>query len=145
MIVTKAQPDFTGVWEMNFARSILRAPAPKRIVVKIDHHEPRLTQQIQLTNAAGEEQRLTFKYETGARTTNSVGGATAQTHAHWEGMELVIESRLKTPGREAHFKDYWSLSDDGRTLTMAHRDDDLAGQISILEKRSPKDSGAVLI
>ena len=83
---------------------------------------------------------MTFTYETGAETTNSVGEATARTHARWEGMELVIESRMKTPAREAHFKDHWSLSDDGRTLTMAHRDDELAGQISVLEKSSQADT-----
>jgi hypothetical protein len=140
MIPAKPRPDFTGVWEMNFERSILRGPAPKRILMRIEHQEPRLIQQIYLTNADGTEQRLTFTYETGTETTNSIGGATARTHARWEGRELVIESRMKTPGREFHFEDHWSLSDDGRTLTMAHRDDDLAGQISILEKRSQEDT-----
>jgi len=140
MIPTKPRPDFTGVWEMNFERSILRGPAPKRILVKIEHREPRLIQQIHLTNAGGTEQRMTFTYETDAETTNSVGEATARTHARWEGTELVIESRMKTPGREFHFKDHWLLSDDGRTLTMAHRDDDLAGQISVFEKCSQADT-----
>jgi len=140
MIPTDPRPDFSGVWEMNLERSILRGPAPKRILIKIEHREPRLVQQIHLTNAAGIEQRLTFSYETGAETTNFVGEATVLTHARWEGTELVIESRMKTPGREFHFKDHWSLSDDGRTLTMAHRDDDLAGQTSVLEKCSGADA-----
>jgi hypothetical protein len=134
MIPTQSRPDFTGVWEMNFERSVLRGPAPKRILVEIEHREPRLIQQIRFTNAYGTEQRMTFTYETGAETSNQVGEATAWTHARWEGTELVIESRMKTPDREFHFKDHWSLSDDGRTLTMAHRDDDLAGQISVFEK-----------
>jgi hypothetical protein len=140
MIPTKSRPDFTGVWEMNFERSILRGSAPKRILVKIEHREPRLIQQIHLTNAGGTEQRMTFMYETDAETTNSIGEATARTHARWEGMELVLESRMKTASRELHFKDHWSLSDDGGTLMMAHRDDDLAGQISVLEKRSQADT-----
>jgi len=38
------------------------------------------------------------------------------------------------PDRELHFKNHWSLSDDGQTLTMAHRDDDLAGQIAVHHK-----------
>jgi hypothetical protein len=125
---------------MNFERSILRGSAPKRILVRIEHREPRLIQQILFTNAGGTEQRMTFTYETDVETTNSVGEGKARTHARWEGMELVIESRMKTPGREVHFKDHWSLSDDGRTLTMAHRDDDLAGQISVLEKSSQADT-----
>jgi len=52
----------------------------------------------------------------------------------------VIESRMTTPDRESHFKDHWSLSNDGQTLTMAHRDDDLAGQVSVLEKSSQADT-----
>jgi hypothetical protein len=107
--------------------------------MQIEHREPRLVQQIHLTNADGVEKQVTFAYETGAETTNSVGGAPARTAARWEGEELIIESRMMTPCREVHFKDHWSLSGDGRTLTMAHRDDDLAGQISILEKRTPGD------
>jgi hypothetical protein len=47
---------------------------------------------------------------------------------------------MNTGGREFYFKDHWSLSDNGRTLTMAHRDDDLAGQISILEKMPDAES-----
>ena len=137
---TNARPDFTGVWELNLERSILRGPAPKRIAMEIEHQEPRLVQKIHLTNADGAEKRMTFAYETGAETTNSVGGAPARTSARWEGEELVIESRVMTPCREVHFRDHWSLSADGRTLSMAHRDDNLAGQISVLEKRSPSDS-----
>jgi hypothetical protein len=140
MMATSSRPDFSGVWELNFERSILRGPAPQRILMMIDHREPHLSQRIHYVDAGGAEQRVTFRYETGAETTNSVGESIARTRARWEGLELVIESRLKTPERDFHFRDHWSLSDDGRTLTMAHRDDDLAGQITVLEKRSPADA-----
>lgn len=39
--------------------------------------------------------------------------------------------------RQIHFCDYWSLSSDGRTLTMEHRGDDLAGQITFLDRTEP--------
>jgi hypothetical protein len=41
---------------------------------------------------------------------------------------------------EHRVKSLWSLSDDGRTLTMAHREDDLVGQMSVLEKGSQADT-----
>ena len=135
---TNARADFTGEWELNLERSLLRGPTPKRIAMEIEHREPRLVQRIVFTNAEGTEKRMIFEYKSGAETTNSLGGAPARTSAHWEGEELVIETRVMTPCREVHFKDHWSLSGDGQTLTMAHRDDDLAGQISILEKCSPE-------
>ena len=139
---TEARADFTGVWELNLGRSVLLGSEPKRLVMQIEHREPRLVQRIRLTHADGVEKRMTFVYETGAETTNSLGGAPARTAACWEGQELVIESTVTTPCREVRFKDHWSLSEDGQTLTMAHRDDDLAGQISVLERRSPIGSAA---
>jgi hypothetical protein len=82
-----------------------------------------------VTQASGGEQRLVFRYLTnGEETTNSIGGATASTRAHWEDAELIIESLLEAAGRTLHFKDHWSLSEDGLALTMAHREDALAGQ-----------------
>jgi hypothetical protein len=46
----------------------------------------------------------------------------------------LIESWMNVGGRDVHFRDYWFLSSDGRTLTMEHRDDDLRGQITLFER-----------
>lgn len=129
------RPDFTGFWKANFEKSVLRGPPPRQITNKIQHREPYLDQEILVAQASGDEQRLVFSYKTtGDETTNAVGDRTARTSAHWEGTALVIESWLEIPDRILHFKDHWSLSDDGQTLTMAHRDDDLAGQIVVHDK-----------
>lgn len=134
MSTTRPLPDFTGVWEMNFERSVLRGPALQRVVITIEHRASQLNQELVATRADGAQQRMLFTYVIGAETSNTMGGAILRTRARWEGLELVLESRMQLPGREACFKDHWSLSDDGQTLTMAHRDDDLAGQISVLER-----------
>jgi hypothetical protein len=134
MTPAKSRPDFSGVWELNFLKSTLLGPVPERILMIIEHKEPRLVQQI-LVTANGSEQQLTFTLEIGAEATNPMGGGIARNHAWWQGKELVIESRMTAASRIAYFKDHWSLSEDGQTLTMEHRDDDLAGQIAVLEKR----------
>ena len=122
---------------MNFERSTLRGQPPKEILIKIEHREPSVVQQMYVEYGNGQTQRLTFAYKTtGEETSHSIDG-NAKSRAHWEGTELVIESSMKTSDREFHFRDYWSLSGDGQTLTMAHRNDDLDGQISVLEK-APK-------
>ena len=112
----------------------MRGAAPARMRVKIKHTEPALVQMIVVSNAEGTESAQTFQMSTAGETTNSVGAATLRTRARWDGSELVIESWMPTPHREFHFKDHWSLSADGKTLTMAHCDDDLAGQIAVLER-----------
>jgi hypothetical protein len=134
-ISNQSLPDFTGNWQANFEKSVLRGAPPKQILNKIEHREPYLDQEILVTQASGDEQRLSFRYKTtGEETTHSLGGRTARIRARWDGAELVIESWLETTDRELHFKDHWSLSDNGETLTMSHRDDDLAGQIVVHDK-----------
>ena len=134
MIRAELRPDFTGLWKVDLEKSIIRGPAPKEILVRIEHREPTLIQQVLVTTASGKEQRQAFTCDSGTETTNSVSGVVIRTRARWEGVDLVIESWIETGGRESYFKDHWSLSGDGGTLTMTHRDDDLAGQISVLEK-----------
>ena len=63
-----------------------------------------------------------------------VGGVQVRSRSQWMGAELLIESWMNIGGREGHFRDYWSLSSDGGTLKMEHRDDDLAGQTTLLER-----------
>lgn len=138
--MTEPRPDFTGIWELDLKKSVLRGPAPKRILVKIQHREPELVQQFLITYADGSTQRMTAVFRTGATSDNLLGGATMRTEARWEGRELVLESTMETSRRKLHYKDYWSLSGDGKTLTMEHRDDDLAGQISILERAPAEES-----
>jgi hypothetical protein len=108
--------------------------------MNLEHRDPTLIQQILLIDANDAEQRNVFTCRIGAEVSNSFAGVALRSSAQWNESELVIESRMNTGDREFYFKDHWSLSKDGRTLTMAHRDDDLAGQISILEKMPDAES-----
>jgi len=99
-----------------------------------------LVQQILITNADGSKQRMTAVFRTGTASENLLLGTTMRTRARWEGRELLLESTMDTSRRPMHYKDYWSVSSDGRTLTMEHRDDDLAGQTSILERAPAEES-----
>ena len=137
---SEPRPDFSGIWELNLEKSVLRGPAPKRILVRIQHREPDLVQQILITNADGSKQRMTAVFRTGTASENLLLGTTMRTRARWEGRELLLESTMDTSRRPMHYKDYWSVSSDGRTLTMEHRDDDLAGQTSILERAPAEES-----
>lgn len=133
------RPDFSGVWQADLTRSILRGAVPKEMLAKIEHREDTIVQTMLVTTSTGDAQRMVFTFSmTGAETTITMAGGTGRTRAHWEGSELVIESALQIAGRELHFRDCWSLSSDGNHLTMAHRDDDLAGQVSVFEKAPPE-------
>jgi hypothetical protein len=138
-LVPESKPDFSGLWRLNVERSTFQGPAPKELLMRIQHRQPTLIQTILVVAADAGEQQLTFTYDTtGGETRNATGAGEGQSRTHWSGSELVIESVMRAPNRTFHFKDHWSLSADGLTLRMAHLDDDLAGQIAVLERASPE-------
>jgi hypothetical protein len=88
-----------------------------------------------VVSTSGQEQTNSFTFfTTGAATPVSFSGNAGETSARWDGTTLIVESRLTISDRVLHFRDHWSLSPDGTVLTMAHPDDDLAGQVSVLER-----------
>jgi hypothetical protein len=126
--------NFTGTWQADLSKSKLDGPPPDRLLITIEHHDPQLLQTV-LTTTAGRDDHLTFSFTTdGEDTAITLRGNPGKTRAHWRDAELVIESSLLLAGRELQFRDYWSLSADGRLLTMEHRDDALAGQVTFLER-----------
>ncbi len=138
MTESTTRPDFSGLREVNLEKSMLRGRPARRVLVKIEHDDPRLVQNVLMSYGDGAEERLRFSYTTdGKKSINSIRGIDCETQAHWDGEELVLESLMKTPDREFHFRDHWSFSESGRTLTMAHPDDDVAGQRSVLEQAPP--------
>ena len=108
--------DFSGVWKANLEKSNILSARPKAMMVKIAYSDPALLVEMVITQM------------------NLVGTLQVRSRSRWVGTELLIESWMNFGGREGHFRDYWSLSPDGGTLRMEHRDDDLAGQITVLER-----------
>jgi hypothetical protein len=130
-------PNFSGVWELNLVKSHLKGSIPQRITVRNEHHENAIRQVVRVVSAPGQEQTDSFTFSTtGEATAVSFRGNAGETSARWQGSTLIVESTLTVGGRELHFRDYWSLSRDGAVLTMAHPDDELAGQVSVLERAS---------
>lgn len=88
-----------------------------------------------VTRTDSSEERLSFKCCTNGEPGKSLlNGKAVRGSAGWEGEQLVIESWVQLGAREMYFCDCWSLSPDGQTLRMEHRKDDLAGQLTVLEK-----------
>lgn len=120
---------------MNIQKSTFAGQAPAALFVKIDHREPALVQTILATAPSGDERIFTFTFDTcGHETGLTLAGGDGLSRARWDGPELVIESVFTTAQRTFRFEDHWSMSADGATMRMVHRNDDLAGQDVILER-----------
>ena len=129
-------PKFGGVWKADLQRSKLLGPTPKSMIVSIEHSETHFSTRMTITAQDGSEHHLVFTGPiTGEEVTNQVLGQQWLSRLQWVGSELLIESRVSMGGQERHFRDFWFLADGGRTLMMEHRNDDLKGQITFLEKQ----------
>lgn len=104
-------------------------------MIEIQHSEDRLLEEIVVFKDDGGEERAVFTCGLGGDDGHAtLNGQPIRGRAGWVGNELVVESWMQFGDREVHFRDCWSLSEDGKTLVMEHRDDALAGQRTVLER-----------
>jgi hypothetical protein len=124
------KPNFSGLWCADLSKSHMSQPPPAKLMMKIAHGEEDLRQAILIERSNGTHDRQVLTYSmTGAQSVAELRGLLLKSKVLWSGPEMVIEA---TYG-ESVLRDYWSLSEDRQTLTMAHCDDVLAGQITVLE------------
>jgi hypothetical protein len=139
MLQAQAKPNFSGDWKLNTAKSDFGAmPAPDSRSDKIVHEDPDLkdsyTQNTQMGEITAE-----MKYSTdGKETTNTVRGNEVKTTAKWDGDELTIDGKASFNGADVTLKDRWSLSADGKTLTIQRHVNSPMGETDqkiVLEKQ----------
>jgi hypothetical protein len=123
------QPDFSGLWSARLDDSRFAAAAPQDLKIKIRQSPGKLQAAMRAVFAGRDPQVVSF--ETQIAVSGEPPGTSLETglsQAYWQGEELAIETSIDAGGRQT-LRDYWSLSDGGLTLVMAHRDDALAGQV----------------
>ena len=139
LAAAQAKPNFTGNWKMNVGKSDFGAmPTPDVRTDKIVHNDPALTDAVHQSTQVGEVD-AEFHYSTdGKETTNSVRGNEIKSVAKWEGNELVIAAKSSIQGGEVTINDRWSLSTDGKTLTILRHVNSAMGETDlriVLEKQ----------
>jgi hypothetical protein len=122
--VAADQPDFSGNWKMDSAKSDFGgAPPPDSFTRKIEQAGSSLILTDQQTSAQGDDKAVR-KYSTdGKETTYHWMGNDVKSAAHWDGNTIVIVGKVDASGTEIVVNSRLSLSADGKTLT---EDDKLA-------------------
>jgi hypothetical protein len=119
VVTQAASQNLSGEWKLNFAKSNYgKFPAPSSMTRKIAHNDPKL---ILTTTQKGPQGEVTSKltYTTdGKESVNQVAGGEAKGVAQWIGDKLMIESSREFQGVTLKQKDIWTLSADGKTLTI---------------------------
>jgi hypothetical protein len=111
----RAAANFTGVWKLNLAKSEYGpVPQPDAMTRTINHNDPSLQISTYTKGAAGEV-TTELKYTTDGKPAENKG---SKGSAKWDGDKLVVDSVRDYQGAELKLHDVWTLSPDGKTLTI---------------------------
>lgn len=114
-----AAPNLSGDWKLNLQKSNYGAiPAPIEVTRKVKLDGINLSMS---TDQKTSQRQSTseLKYTTdGKPCVNKVTNGDAKGTARWEGDSLVIESSQQNGPQELKSREVWTLSADGKTLTI---------------------------
>jgi hypothetical protein len=116
------KPNFTGDWKMNAAASNFGGmPVPTSLTQKVAHEEPTMKIASAQSGEFG-DWNTDFTFTTdGKECVNSAGEFQLKSTLEWEGPVLVVDSKMDFQGNAATFTDRWTLSEDGKTLTVTRQ------------------------
>ena len=116
----QTKPNFSGDWKMNAAKSNFgQMPAPSSLTEKITHTDPSLKVQTAQSGDFG-DLNSDFSFTTdGKECQNAMGDMFKMTSTvKWDGDILMFDSKMDIQGNAMTGVDKWSLSPDGKTLTV---------------------------
>jgi len=114
-----AASNLTGDWKLNLAKSQYGLlPAPLEVTRKIKHEGISLSMST-FQKSAQRENTSELKYTTDGKVCiNKMTNGDSKGTAHWEGNTLIIESSQQNGPAEIKSREAWTLSPDGKTLTI---------------------------
>lgn len=111
----QAAVNLTGVWKLNLSKSDYGpVPQPEMMTRTINHNDPSLQISTFQKGAQGEV-TTELKYTTDGKEVENRG---SKGSAKWDGDKLVIDSTRQMQGSDIKFHEVWSLSEDGKTMTI---------------------------
>lgn len=112
---SQAAPNFSGDWKLNLAKSDYGpVPQPELMTRSIKQEGPVLQISTHQKGAQGEA-TTELKYTTDGKEVENKG---SKGTAKWDGDKLVVDSIRDMQGAELKFHEVWSLSADGKIMTI---------------------------
>ncbi len=115
----QAAPNLSGTWKLNAAKSDYGPiPPPDKMDRKITHEDPSLKMTTTQTGQQGEITTELAYTTDGKPSTNKTPRGEVTGTAKWDGDVLVIDSKRKIQDMDISSNERWSVSEDGKTLTI---------------------------
>ena len=118
------KPNFTGKWNLDLTKSDFGPmPPPESVVHVIEHKDPNLKVVTTQKSAQGEITNERLLTTDGKPNLNKVrmgpdGPQDVTSTSKWNGKALATSFKLDVQGTPLAFDDSWTLSDDGKVLTI---------------------------
>lgn len=114
------KPDFSGIWKLNNAKSDFgpMPGGPDKFERTIDHKDPSLKMTtVQAFQGQERTNNVEYTIDGQEKTVETAMGPMKVTPV-WKGDNLEITVRREFQGSEIKSVETWSLSEDGKTLTV---------------------------
>jgi len=119
-MMAQAKPNFTGEWKMDASKSDFGPfPAPYSYTRKIEHHEPTIKTVTTQSSQRGESTTETTYTTDGQECVNELPFGPVKGTAQWDGDTLVTKATMDFRGTQINYEEKMTLSEDGKTLTVA--------------------------
>lgn len=115
-----AKPNFTGDWKVNASKSDFGPmPPPESVTYKVKHDDPKMTVDTKQSGGFDFEQHLNYTTDGKECTNEGFQGSTTKSTVKWDGDTMLIETKAQFGDNEFTISQKWTLSADGKTLTVA--------------------------
>jgi hypothetical protein len=124
-------PDYSGIWKLNAARSNLQSMnEPAAVTLRIEHRGVR----IHCTALPSEGSTpVSWDYTTDQKEARyKVGDTSRNSRLKWEGDALLVNTLVNGRDRSYTVMDRWKMSRDGKTLTIRRQVESLNGESEAL-------------
>ena len=135
LVQAQAKSDFSGTWKMNAAKSDFgQMPPPDTLTEKITHQDPSLKVNVASTGGMQGDMTYDISYTTdGKECVNHMGDNEFKSTLNWDGNDLVVDTKGSFSGNDFTSKGRWTLSADGKTLTITQHFSSAMGEMDMKE------------
>ncbi len=116
----QGKPNFSGEWKMNSEKSNYGTLAkPEKMLRKIEHNDPNVSIASTQSGPRGEVSSQLKLIIDGKEQVNKLGNVEVKITPRWDGAILHIDSKRPFQDAQLLTQEKWTLSEDGKTLTIA--------------------------
>ncbi len=133
--VAQAKTDYSGTWKLDTSKSDFGPiPPPDTLTETITHQDPSLKASVASTGGPQGDMKYDINYTTdGKECVNKVGDNEFKSTLNWEGDDLVVNTKGSFGGNDFTSKDRWTVSSDGKTLTVTRHLASAMGEADVKE------------